>query len=299
MSAAAICTSYKVSTSCSFIPGTFTKYVNNCFSSSVSSFSLGTISLGSAPFSGWIDSIKRSSSSSSVRGWASSVPSVSSSGFRSVFPIGPWRNSSSALLRSSSVTSSSSSASSISGCTGISFFGSSSGFGSATFISFISPLRKSGSSSSSEISWAFISLSSTSVSELSSCTSSVFDSSSFGISIPCALAAARIVSSRFNSFPSRSKESIFSFVSATSSTFGGLLSSIFFMDSGIFNSGILIAAMGSAPGFSGSASNSGTFSGSFCDASLFMISSGISSSLVIPASLTISMDSSGNSSFSS
>ena len=44
-----------------------------------------------------IDSIKRSSSSSSVRGWASSVPSVSSSGFRSVFPIGPWRNSSSAL----------------------------------------------------------------------------------------------------------------------------------------------------------------------------------------------------------
>ena len=41
LSAAAICTSHNVSTNCSFIPGTFTKYVNNCFSSSVSSFSSG------------------------------------------------------------------------------------------------------------------------------------------------------------------------------------------------------------------------------------------------------------------
>ena len=51
---------------------------------------------------------------------------------------------------------------------------------------------------------------------------------------------------------------------------------------------------GLSPGLTGSASRVGTFSGSFSEASLFMISSGISSSFVIPASFTRSCDSSPN-----
>ena len=81
LSAAAICTSQSALISCSFIPGTFTKYVNSFFSSSVRVFSLGIISDGLFFFFGWMESMNCSSSSSSLRGAFSASSSSSSDSY--------------------------------------------------------------------------------------------------------------------------------------------------------------------------------------------------------------------------
>ena len=300
LSAAAICTSQSALISCSRIPGTFTKYVNSFFSSSVSDFSLGTMSDRFLLSFGWIESINCSSSSSSERDSEDSSSSSSSSKSKfsssessgsssassvsttssaaggisssssspmlslrslainsssdmessegssfSLCPAGPFINSSSAAWRSSSERNSSSSSST----TG--FFCS----GSGSISSSSSVITSSSSGISSAFSsftafWGFVDIS-WAASTISLFSSWTFSSSTFssGISIPCAEAAARIVSSRLKFEKSNAGFSSFIFSAASASSLkrlfctgalGTSISSgtIFFIESGIFSVGI-------------------------------------------------------------